>query len=281
VKRFSLVSVVVVVAVLAVSSGAGAATTIIGQVAPTTPPLSCANSDPYDALQPTVTSGNTYVVPVDGTITSWSNNSGVGTGQVLTFKIFRKAAGVNEYLAVAHDIERPLDSGALKTFNVNFPVKAGDFIGIDDGIADTSCDFPVPGETGYYEHLGSLADGVAGTFFSRSGVRLNLSAALTTPDAVAKTLACKGKPATILGTTGNDQVVGTAGPDVIAALGGNDKVSGLGANDLICGGPGKDRLNGGKGKDRLYGQGGADKLKGAGGNDVCKGGKGKDSLSSC
>jgi hypothetical protein len=278
-----LPALLVAAALLVVPSGAGAATTTIGQVAPTTPALSCANPDPYDALQPTVTSGNTYAVPVDGTITSWSNRTAVGDGQVLTFKIFRKAAGIDQYLAVAHDVPRPLTSGMLSTRSVNFPVKAGDFIGIDDGTADTSCDFAVPGEAGYREHLGNLADGDAGAFFPRAGVRLNLSAVLTTPDTPANTLAltCKGKPSTILGTTGADQIVGTAGPDVIAALSGNDKISGLGSKDLICGGAGKDRLKGGPGKDTLLGQGGNDILKGGGANDLCKGGKGKDALSSC
>lgn len=266
---------------LAIPAGASAASITIGQVAPTTPALSCANPDPYDALQPTVTSGNTYAVPVDGTITSWSNRTAVGAGQVLMFKIFRKAAGVDQYLAVAHDVPRNLTSGTLSTFSVSFPVKAGDFIGIDDGTADTSCDFAVPGETGYREHLGNLADGDAGAFFPRNGVRLNLSAVLTAPDAVAASLTCKGKPSTILGSPGADQIVGTAAPDVIAALGGNDKVSGLGGNDVICGGPGKDKLKGGPGKDTLLGQGGNDILKGGGANDLCKGGKGKDTLVSC
>ena len=87
---------------------------------------------------------------------------------------------------------------------------------------------------------------------------------------------CGGKPATITGTEGTDQLSGTSGADVIAALGGNDTVSGLKGNDVICGGPGKDTLKGGAGSDTLLGQAGKDALKGGGGRDLCKGGKGKD-----
>jgi hypothetical protein len=92
---------------------------------------------------------------------------------------------------------------------------------------------------------------------------------------------CKGIPATIGGTTGNDVRRGTPGKDVMVGLGGNDTLSGLAGNDLICGGPGKDTLKGGKGKDSLLGQKGKDALKGGGAKDLCKGGGGKDTASGC
>jgi hypothetical protein len=92
---------------------------------------------------------------------------------------------------------------------------------------------------------------------------------------------CKGKPATIVGTAGNDVRTGSKGRDVIASLGGNDTLSGLGGKDLICGGPGKDKLFGGKGKDKLYGQKGKDTLNGGKGNDLCAGGPGKDKAKGC
>ena len=78
---------------------------------------------------------------------------------------------------------------------------------------------------------------------------------------------CKGKPATIVGTEGNDVRKGTAGKDVMVGLGGNDKLSGLARNDVICGGPGKDKLKGGKGNDKLYGEAGNDMLRGGAGKD--------------
>jgi Ca2+-binding RTX toxin-like protein len=92
---------------------------------------------------------------------------------------------------------------------------------------------------------------------------------------------CKGKPATIVGTKGNDVRTGSRGRDVIVGLGGNDALSGIAGNDLICGGAGKDNLSGGKGKDKLYGQKGKDKLRGKAGRDLCVGGPGKDTAKAC
>jgi Ca2+-binding RTX toxin-like protein len=89
------------------------------------------------------------------------------------------------------------------------------------------------------------------------------------------------KPATIVGTSGNDTLSGTPADDVIASRGGNDKVSGLGGNDLICGGPGNDTLKGGGGKDTLLGQHGNDTLRGGGGKDRCEGGENNDTASKC
>jgi Ca2+-binding RTX toxin-like protein len=87
---------------------------------------------------------------------------------------------------------------------------------------------------------------------------------------------CRGKPATVVGTSGNDVRKGTSGKDVIVGLGGNDKLSGLAGNDLICGRAGKDTLNGGKGNDKLYGNAGKDTLNGGPGKDKLKGGRGRD-----
>jgi uncharacterized protein (DUF2147 family) len=98
---------------------------------------------------------------------------------------------------------------------------------------------------------------------------------------------CKGLPATIVGTDGNDVLSGTPGKDVIVGLGGNDKLSALAGNDLVCGakgndtlkgGPGNDFLGGQKGNDTLLGKKGNDKLSGKAGNDTLKGGPGKDTL---
>jgi Ca2+-binding RTX toxin-like protein len=89
---------------------------------------------------------------------------------------------------------------------------------------------------------------------------------------------CNGKPATILGTDGPDDLEGTQGPDVIVGLGGDDiNINGLRGNDVICGGKGWDFLVGGPGKDTLLGQADRDALDGGDGNDRCEGGKGKDS----
>ena len=64
---------------------------------------------------------------------------------------------------------------------------------------------------------------------------------------------CEGRPATILGTPGDDTLTGTNGDDVIVGLGGDDTISGLLGNDVICGDEGSDRLSGLAGDDRILG----------------------------
>src|ERR671937_2150156 len=64
---------------------------------------------------------------------------------------------------------------------------------------------------------------------------------------------CHGFSATIVGTTGADNLTGTPGDDVIVALGGGDTVHGRGGNDQICGGGGSDHLLGGSGDDEISG----------------------------
>jgi Ca2+-binding RTX toxin-like protein len=89
---------------------------------------------------------------------------------------------------------------------------------------------------------------------------------------------CAGRPATHLGTPGDDVLVGTGANETFVGLGGNDKITGGGGNDTMCGGPGKDTARGKSGKDRIFGEGGGDVLKGGGGKDTLKGGPGKDRL---
>ncbi len=89
---------------------------------------------------------------------------------------------------------------------------------------------------------------------------------------------CNGQRATIVGTSGNDQLRGTAGADVIVGLGGNDTINGLAGDDVICGGPGDDTITGDGGKDRLYGEGGKDFMLGGLGPDVLVGGVGADRM---
>jgi hypothetical protein len=89
---------------------------------------------------------------------------------------------------------------------------------------------------------------------------------------------CRNRMATLVGTTGNDNLTGTAGADVIVGRGGRDTIRGLRGNDLICGGLGPDRLLGGRGDDIILGEAGNDRLIGKAGKDVIDGGRGKDRL---
>ena len=92
---------------------------------------------------------------------------------------------------------------------------------------------------------------------------------------------CNGKPATIAGDDGADQIAGTSGKDIIVTFKGNDRVNGRGGNDQICGGKGGDTLSGAKGRDKLFGQKGGDKLNGGPDRDRCDGGPGNDAGSRC
>lgn len=87
---------------------------------------------------------------------------------------------------------------------------------------------------------------------------------------------CEGRPATHLGTPGDDVMTGTDGDDVMVGLGGDDRISGLLGNDVICGDEGTDRLEGLAGDDRLLGgfdsDAGGDVLWPGVGNDYVDGG---------
>lgn len=98
---------------------------------------------------------------------------------------------------------------------------------------------------------------------------------------------CRGRPATVSGSFGDDVLYGTSGPDVIVALAGNDRIVSRAGRDLICAGAGSDRVRAGSaadhvlagpGRDRVIGGGGPDVLRGAAGNDVLFGNRGADRL---
>jgi Ca2+-binding RTX toxin-like protein len=194
-------------------------------------------------------------------------------------------------------------------------VQAGDVLGLNAGTGSgfVQCMFVAAGDTMLYANPSDAADGQEVTFTTVPDRRPNISAVvepdcdndhlgdetqdsdlsscapgtIPPPAPGAAVATCKGLPATIVGTDGNDVRTGSQGQDVIAGLEGNDTLSGLAGNDLICGGKGKDKLKGGagndqlsgqKGNDKLYGQKGNDKLSGKAGKDVLKGGPGKDKL---
>ena len=111
-----------------------------------------------------------------------------------------------------------------------------------------------------------------------------------------RTIYCRHKAPTILGTKGDDTLTGTPGRDIINGRAGNDTIIGLGGNDWICGrydedtiragsgndfilgGTENDRVSGGTGDDRMAGRAGNDRMNGGVGNDGLLGGRGNDSL---
>jgi Ca2+-binding RTX toxin-like protein len=70
---------------------------------------------------------------------------------------------------------------------------------------------------------------------------------------------CADAVATIVGTSGPDEIKGTPGRDVIAAGRGEDLVLGRKGSDRICGGSADDQLVAGPGGDHVRGQAGEDR----------------------
>jgi large repetitive protein len=95
---------------------------------------------------------------------------------------------------------------------------------------------------------------------------------------------CLGRPVTIVGSTGDDELAGGLADDVFLGQGGEDEFQwslgadrlcgGAGDDPLLLGGPGDDLIAGGSGDDRLVGEEGKDLLDGGRGIDVCRGGPG-------
>jgi hypothetical protein len=159
---------------LATASSATASVTI-GQIG--TPDAADCSSG--DWSQPTVSSGNPYVVPATGTLTSWSHIAKSGPNQKLKVKVFRPVAGLT-YTVVGQDVSRDLASGVPNTFATSIAVKAGDVLGLTTLAGAPGCAFGPPGET-YYYSAGDQSDGAQVTFTafaSTSGQRLNVSAVI-------------------------------------------------------------------------------------------------------
>jgi Tol biopolymer transport system component len=103
---------------------------------------------------------------------------------------------------------------------------------------------------------------------------------------------CAGRIATLVGTSGRDDIKGTKRKDVIVALGGDDRIRSYTKADVICAGPGRDQVDAGDngeggGSDLVLAGPGADRVTlgpelgrafGEGGNDLLFGSKGGDAL---
>ena len=158
----------------------------IGQLAPSSP--ASETSADTDRAQPSVVSGNSYVVPATGgvttwVLTSWSHNAAADIGQELTMKVFRKVADPLTYTVVGHDGPRSLTPSIVNTFETSIPVRAGDVLGNNSkSPVDNASYFPAPGES-FIDLQPGLADGQMGTFVLKADpLRLNISAVLE-PDA--------------------------------------------------------------------------------------------------
>ena len=154
---------------------AGAAVTI-GQVGD---PSASGCSSGYDWVQPTVTAGNSYVIPGNGTITSWTTYASGAPGQQETMKVWRPVAGQDGfYLAVGHTAPETLTPGGVagNTFPASITVKRGDILGMYTNTGG-KCAFSLPGDT-YTAASGNTPDGQVGGPFDQGGsdYRLDITA---------------------------------------------------------------------------------------------------------
>lgn len=174
-RLWALATVTVVSLVLGVSTADASIT--LGQLAPT-PTTGCAGG-PVELLQPTVTSGNGYVAPAQGTITSWSTvgPSSAGGGQ-MKLKVWRKVSDPATFRVVAQTGFQTIPTGTLKTFPVTVPgIEAGDVIGLTFQ-GNVGCDFAVTGDH-FLNIGGDFADGDGAIFANTApNFRINITADL-------------------------------------------------------------------------------------------------------
>jgi hypothetical protein len=192
--RVVLAALAGVLVLLAIGGPAASAQITVGQLAPaTTPPFNCNFIDPYDELQVSVATGNSYVAQSAGVITSWSTQVGVEPGQMLGMKMYRPV-GPGTYLVVGQDGPRALAPG-VNTFPVNIPVQAGDILGIflPPGV-HSECAF----ETGLAGDMISFREAntpVGSSFLVEEtypGERLNLTASLLPPPTISAIAPAEG-----------------------------------------------------------------------------------------
>ena len=184
-KRFALAASLGVLslatggALVATSSALAGVT--VGQLDPGGSPAGCGAD--FDFLQPTVTSGNSYVIPYPGTITSWATRANSTAGLQMTLKIFRAVSGLT-YQVVGHAGPQTLQPSQVNSFPANLAVKPGDVLGVNVPTAGTACLFPVTNDTYLYRYgfpvPSGLGDGESGAFSqSSASSRVNVSAVLS------------------------------------------------------------------------------------------------------
>jgi len=170
-NRFALIASLAAVALSANASPAAGSVTI-GQLGD----LNAGNCDAgMDFVQLGTSSGNPYVVPGAGTITSWTVR-GAGDRGTLSIKIFRKLADPARFQAIGHAGPQTRTPGgaAANTFPANIRVRPGDLLGLHT-VTATPCAFKDPG--GLPAVLaGDLADGAAAAFTPEAEFDLDVQA---------------------------------------------------------------------------------------------------------
>lgn len=215
---------------LAVTASPSAATVNLGQTG-SAGGGNCGS--PTEILQPTVTSGQSYVAPAAGRITSWSTQAGPAPASgPVRLKVYRPVAGsTTSFTVVARDVERALVVNTLNTFNLapGFTVRQGDIIGLGSSTGQYTCTFGAPGETRFTSFTDTAEGGTITATVQPLGVRANVSAVLDPTNSISIASTAKNKkkgnatftvnvpnPGTLTlagtGVAGANSVVAAAGP---------------------------------------------------------------------
>lgn len=222
-----VVAAVAAAVALALAASSASAAVTIGQIGNPESGGTCA--DGFDWVQPTVTSGTSFVVPGPsiGTIMSWTTFGGPESGDLMTMKVFRAVPGQPDtYRVVGHAGPAAITPGgtAGNTFPANVPVRPGDVLGLHTSTS-VWCLFSTPGEINWYRGE-NLADGESGDFtLFDDDVRLNIQATFA-PDntfsRVGKIRRNKKKGIAFV-------TVQVPNPGVLVGFGGGAKVSSAGS----------------------------------------------------
>jgi Ca2+-binding RTX toxin-like protein len=242
---------------------------------------------------------NATAAPVTTTYTFSGNLGSDGSTFIVTTSSGDAAVSTADRWAVSDDTDgdptsEPSDPVVGQAWDGLAPGAAQtagtvDFTNTND---EVTIDYPItvpPGGTFAFMHLvlqragpgqaiadtAALAAGLPDVFVGMSATEIGQVRNWAVPK-------CKGKTATIFGTSGNDTLTGTGGKDVALLGDGDDQIGTKGGKDTVCGEAGNDKLKGGGGNDVLLGGPGSDLLNGGPGKgDVCKGGPGLDTAKAC
>jgi hypothetical protein len=180
------VAVIVVTALVAVPSGASAATHVGATFTPGTG-NSCNGGPDLEWLQTGRASGPSYATPSDGVLTVWSFQADDLVQTVMTLRVFRPTGTAHQYQVIADGSELktiPASSG-LHNFLTRIPVNAGDFIGIRSTSGECGVSTLNPADTFDFNTGTATAVGALGNYVPNlpsNGWIIDISATLE-PDA--------------------------------------------------------------------------------------------------
>jgi hypothetical protein len=124
------------------------------------------------------------LVPFDGTVTTFSVNSGSASGAV-RLRVLRPA-GNGQFTGAGTSPAEAL-AGGPQTFTVNLPVKAGDVLGLDNDSSALLFETGSPTAVTWYYQLPALADGATAAPNNRSALHLLLSAVVASSGTTSTT----------------------------------------------------------------------------------------------